>query len=265
MKIYVIKAFQVFFNIAGKKLYMSLFPTKTHKKFPSHEDKIGWFPSQLQIEQPASRKTTIFYIVRQNGRGKRPKIYHSARGGGDTYYFASHQDSSGEQIRWVPLGIFSRQIETTVYLPAKYRHDNLPCMYQGPLRIWTRPRPLGRETCDHLEIFPSHLFCQRLPCRRMHLFLGVWLPLQLFPRSWAVEWKSEACYDGWGDTCVHVARRSMHIRCSGSAILHTKLMIYYLTVVSEKVIRGMKRRPYEVRYTVCSRSLMTLFEMTIEI
>ena len=64
------------------KNYLFLFPSKTHKKFPSQENKIGWFPSQLQIEQPASRKATIFYIVRQNGHGKRPQIYPSVGGGG---------------------------------------------------------------------------------------------------------------------------------------------------------------------------------------
>ena len=29
------------------KDYLFLFPSKTHKKFPSQLDKIGWFPSQL--------------------------------------------------------------------------------------------------------------------------------------------------------------------------------------------------------------------------
>ena len=29
------------------KHYLFLFPSKTHKKFPSQPDKIGWFPSQL--------------------------------------------------------------------------------------------------------------------------------------------------------------------------------------------------------------------------
>ena len=34
--------------------YLFLFPSKTHKKFPSQLDKIGWFPSQLIkfISQP---------------------------------------------------------------------------------------------------------------------------------------------------------------------------------------------------------------------
>ena len=77
----LLRHFQVFFNIAGKKNYLFLFPSKTHKKFLSQEDKIGWFPSQLQFEQAASRKTTIFYIVHQNGRGRRPPIYPSVGGG----------------------------------------------------------------------------------------------------------------------------------------------------------------------------------------
>ena len=36
------------------KHYLFLFPSKTHKKFPSQLDKIGWFPSQLIkfISQP---------------------------------------------------------------------------------------------------------------------------------------------------------------------------------------------------------------------
>ena len=36
------------------KHYLFLFRSKTHKKFPSHLDKIGWFPSQLIkfISQP---------------------------------------------------------------------------------------------------------------------------------------------------------------------------------------------------------------------
>ena len=41
------------------KNYLFLFPSKTHKKFPSQEDKIGWFPSQLKSEQAPSRRTTI--------------------------------------------------------------------------------------------------------------------------------------------------------------------------------------------------------------
>ena len=69
MKIYVIKAFSGVFQYCWEKNYLFLFASKTHKKFPSQEDKIGWFPSQLQSEQPASRTTTILYNVRQNGRG----------------------------------------------------------------------------------------------------------------------------------------------------------------------------------------------------
>ena len=79
----LLRHFQVFFNIAGKKIICSFFPSSTHKKFPSQGDKIGWFPSQLQSELPASRRTTIFYILRQNGRGKRPQIHPEGGGGGD--------------------------------------------------------------------------------------------------------------------------------------------------------------------------------------
>ena len=82
MKIYVIKAFSGVFQYCWEKKYLFLFPSKTHKKFCSQEDKIGWFPSQLQSAQSASRKTTIFYIVGKNGRGKRPQIYPSVGGGG---------------------------------------------------------------------------------------------------------------------------------------------------------------------------------------
>ena len=78
MKIYVIKAFSGVFQYCWEKNYLFLFPSKTHKKFPS----------QLQSEQPASRKTTIFYIVRQNGRGKRPQIYPLVWGVGILPYFS---------------------------------------------------------------------------------------------------------------------------------------------------------------------------------
>ena len=55
-----LRHFQVFFNVAGKKNYLFLFPSKTHKKFPSQEDKISWFPSQLQSEQPGKQKNDNF-------------------------------------------------------------------------------------------------------------------------------------------------------------------------------------------------------------
>ena len=70
----LLKHFKVFFNIAGKKVSV-LFASKTYKKFPSQEDKIGWFPSQLQSEQPASRTTTILYNLRKNGRDLSPPSY----------------------------------------------------------------------------------------------------------------------------------------------------------------------------------------------
>ena len=70
------------FQYCWEKNYLFLFASKTHKKFPSQEDKIGWFPSQPQSEQPASRTTKILYNVRQNGRGKRSQIEPSVVGGG---------------------------------------------------------------------------------------------------------------------------------------------------------------------------------------
>ena len=43
------------------KHYLFLFPSKTHKKFPSQLDKIGWFPSQLIkfISQPGIKLIKI--------------------------------------------------------------------------------------------------------------------------------------------------------------------------------------------------------------
>ena len=65
----------MFFNIAGKN-YLFLFPSKTHKKFPSQLDKIRW-----------SGTTTMSSIVRQNGCGKRPQIWASVWGGGGGVVF----------------------------------------------------------------------------------------------------------------------------------------------------------------------------------
>ena len=73
MKIYVIKAFSGVFQYCWEKIICSFFPARHTKTFPS----------QLQSEQPASRRTTIFYIVRQNGHGKRPQIHPSVGGGGE--------------------------------------------------------------------------------------------------------------------------------------------------------------------------------------
>ena len=41
------------------KHYLFLFPSKTHKKFPSQLDKIGWFPSQL-IKYPSQEIPRTF-------------------------------------------------------------------------------------------------------------------------------------------------------------------------------------------------------------
>ena len=47
------------FSVLLGKHYLFLFPSKTHKKFPSQLDKIGWFPSQLIkfISQPGIPRT----------------------------------------------------------------------------------------------------------------------------------------------------------------------------------------------------------------
>ena len=50
------------------KHYLFLFPSKTHKKFPSQLDKIGWFPSQLIkfISQPGIKLLNIYKNERNN-------------------------------------------------------------------------------------------------------------------------------------------------------------------------------------------------------
>ena len=49
------------FSVLLGKYYLFLFPSKTHKKFPSQLDKIGWFPSQLIkfISQPGIKLINI--------------------------------------------------------------------------------------------------------------------------------------------------------------------------------------------------------------
>ena len=47
-------------------------------------------------------------------------------------------------------------------LPAKFHHSTPTCRYHVPVRILTRPRLHGRETCDRLEIFPNYWSCSRL-------------------------------------------------------------------------------------------------------
>ena len=147
------------------KHYLFPFPRKTHKKFPSQLDKIGWFPSQLIkfISQPGiprafksldRSKTTehkrqnrektglfrkrnhsdqpsyvwewegvlFFFFSRpqsseflqpariemlekvSNSQAKPLSITKFPSQLIETFFFfASQQDSSGEQIRWVPL------------------------------------------------------------------------------------------------------------------------------------------------------------------
>ena len=49
----LLRHFRCFSVLLGKH-YLFFFPSKTHEKFPSQLDKIGWFPSQLMkfISQP---------------------------------------------------------------------------------------------------------------------------------------------------------------------------------------------------------------------
>ena len=117
MKICVIKAFSGVFQYCWEKNYLFLFPSKSHKKFPSQEDKIGWFPSQLQSEQPASRRTTLFYIVRQNWRSQRPQLHPSVGGGGG----GGGNGENHRPFKSLPLSsnkFPSQLIETTTILPA---------------------------------------------------------------------------------------------------------------------------------------------------
>ena len=124
---------------------MFLFASKTHKKFPSQEDKIGWFPSQLQSEQSASRTTTILYNVRQNGRGKRPQIEPSVgrgRGREDQTYFSK---GGGGGVRG----------EQTYF--SKFPHQAMLEMLENIINSKTNPSALTKfpaSSSEHL------LFCQ---------------------------------------------------------------------------------------------------------
>ena len=58
------------------KYYLFPFPSKTHKKFPSQLDKIGWFPSQLIkfISQPGIKLININERNNNNDNNKNPYI-----------------------------------------------------------------------------------------------------------------------------------------------------------------------------------------------
>ena len=137
------------------KHYLFLFPSKTHKKFPSQLDKIGWFPSQLVkfISQPGIPRA--FKSLDANDRTKATKagqnrlfsqaqslwpavVYLwllSGRGKGFFFFFFFSRPQSSEFLQPArvemlekvsnsqakPLSITkfpSQLIETPVFLPA---------------------------------------------------------------------------------------------------------------------------------------------------
>ena len=76
----LLRHFQVFCNVAGKKVAVPFSQQDTQEI--SQSGRYNWL-----VSQPASRKTTIIFIVRQNGRGKRPQINPSVgEGGGITFH-----------------------------------------------------------------------------------------------------------------------------------------------------------------------------------
>ena len=128
------------------KHYLFLFPSKTHKKFPSQLDKIGWFPSQLIkfISQPGiprafksldpkrpnkSDKTgTKQVFFRKRNHSDQPSyVCDYSLGEGRVLFFFFLQPGRIEMLEKVsnsqakPLSITkfpSQLIETPVFLPA---------------------------------------------------------------------------------------------------------------------------------------------------
>ena len=129
------------------KHYLFLFPRKTHKKFRSQLDKIGWFPSQLIkfISQPGiprafkTRTKQVFFRKRNHSDQPSYVCYYSLGEGRGSpffffFFFFSRPQSSEflqparvEMLEKVsnsqakPLSITkfpSQLIETPVFLPA---------------------------------------------------------------------------------------------------------------------------------------------------
>ena len=82
----LLRHFQVFFNIAGKN-YLFLFVSKTHKKFPSQEEK-KWLVSQLAAKWAASKQNNDNFIQSTSTWAwpKGSNRAFSAGGGGPTYF-----------------------------------------------------------------------------------------------------------------------------------------------------------------------------------
>ena len=197
MKRYVIKAFSGVFQYCLEKFIFSFFPSKTHKKFPSQEDKIRWFPSQLQSEQPASRKTTIFYIVRQNakwawqkpsnqpfsggwGGGRIPTYFskcpHQARlemleniinsktnPSAVTNFPASSSEhllfSQPARFLWGTDKVMNRFVGCPCLLPLRMQFLSL-CLKENPCKGWHNPiqgKYRGKTICFNLAFISTFL------------------------------------------------------------------------------------------------------------
>ena len=135
--------------LLGKHLF--LFPSKTHKKFPSQLDKIGWFPSQLIkfISQPGiprafksldpkrpNKSGTKQVFFRKRNHSDRPSyVCDYSLGEGRVFFFFFSRPQSLELLQPArvemlekvsnsqakPLSITkfpSQLIETPVLLPA---------------------------------------------------------------------------------------------------------------------------------------------------
>ena len=93
------------------KHYLFLFPSKTHKKFPSQLDKIGWFPSQLIkfISQPGIPRAF------KSLDPKRPN--KSDKTGTKQVFFRKRNHS--DQPSYVCLFFFSRPQSSEFLQPAR--------------------------------------------------------------------------------------------------------------------------------------------------
>ena len=92
------------------KHYLFLFPSKTHKKFPSQLDKIGWFPSQLIkfISQPGIPRAFKSLDPKRQNRDK-------------TGFFRKRNHSDQPSYVWEREGVlfFSRPQSSAFLQPAR--------------------------------------------------------------------------------------------------------------------------------------------------
>ena len=143
----LLRNFQVFFNIAGKKRICSFFPARHTRNLPTRKIKLVGFPASCKVssQQAEERRFSTSYLKMGVAKGLQSTLPWGGGGGGvklnfslifptelcfkslkassiprrtlqkqqisqpahrNTYYFGSQQDSSGEQIRWVPLQLY---------------------------------------------------------------------------------------------------------------------------------------------------------------